>query len=400
MEVLSDLNTVPHLPGPVRKKVAIVNVQLSPFRIPLFSRLRDELKLRNIDLDFFHGEIWPHQRDRNYECELEWANKISNHFFNIGGGRHVCWQKLPYKLLAQSDLVVITQENMIISNYPFIFRQRLSGKPLAFWGHGISPRTYSSTSLGERWRSIWTNKADWWFAYTQKSVDALKLVGFPEDRITNTNNTIDNTAFLHDAESVTDEMLADIRRQCNLDHKSVVGLYCGSLYADKRLDLLIEAADLIHQDNPEFRLVVIGTGAELALIEEAFRTRPWASTVGSKSGVEKAAYFKLANIILNPGLIGLIALDALCMGLPIVTTGGDTHHSPEVAMLEDNLTGFFPQPTPQAYAQTVIDLLADKERYARSREAAFKASRKYTLDNMVQRFADGIEACLNRPIYR
>jgi L-malate glycosyltransferase len=295
-------------------------------------------------------------------------------------------------------LVVITQENMILSNYPFIFKRRLAAKRMAFWGHGVSPRSQSTDSAGERWRSIWAKKADWWFAYTTKSVDALKLVGFPEERITNVNNAIDNAAFEQDMNNVTEAMLASIRAQCKLDQRSVVGLYCGALYEEKRLDLLVAAADLIHQCNPDFRLVVIGAGAKAEFIQEAFRTREWATAVGLKSGVEKAAYFKLAHVILNPGLIGLIALDALCVGLPIITTGGDTHHSPEVAMLESGLTGYFPEPTPQAYAQTVIDLLADKQRYIKSCEAALKAAKQYTIENMVQCFADGVEACLYHPI--
>jgi L-malate glycosyltransferase len=398
MKEIASLNKLDHPPTQQRKKVSIVNVQLSPFRVPFFNRLREELKSRGIDLDFMHGEIWPAERNRSYECSLDWATQVPNRFIPVGGGRYICWQQLPHELLALSDLVVVTQENMILSNYPFIFRRRLSAKRLAFWGHGVSPRTHSIDSLGERWRRLWANKADWWFGYTQKSVDALKLAGFPEDRITNVNNAIDNTAFQRDVENVTEPLLAEIRQQCNLDQHSVVGLYCGALYADKRLDLLVEAAELIHRNNPDFRLVVIGSGSEAEFIKQAFRSRPWASWVGPKSGVEKAAYFKLAHVILNPGLIGLIVLDAFCMGLPIVTSGGDTHHSPEVAMLEQGITGFFPEPTPQAYAQTVVDLLLDKDRYTKSREAAFMAGKEYTLENMVRRFADGIERCLQQPL--
>lgn len=398
MKEATSLNSSVQMSAQQRKKVSIVNVQLSPFRIPLFNRLKAELASRGVDMDYFHGDIWPAERNRNYECDLGWATQILNRFIPIGRGRYACWQQLPNKLLAQSDLVIITQENMILSNYPFIIRRRFARKHLAFWGHGISPRTFSEVSLGERWRRVWLKKADWWFGYTQKSVAALTLAGFPRDRITNTNNAIDNAAFESDLGNVTEAMKDEIRQRCNLEENSIVGLYCGALYVDKRLDLLVEAADLIHQNNPNFHLIVIGSGSEAEYIKQACSTRPWATNVGPKSGVEKAAYFQLAEIILNPGLIGLVVLDAFCAGLPVVTTGGDTRHSPEVAMLEENLTGFFPAPTPQAYAQTVIDLLADKERYAKSCHAAIQAGKKYTIDNMVQHFADGIEACLHRPI--
>ncbi|MGB9149753.1 MAG: glycosyltransferase family 4 protein [Burkholderiales bacterium] len=393
------ISTLPFDSGQtIRKKVSIVNVQLSPFRIPFLNQLRAELMERGIYLTYFHGDIWPAERNRNYDCELGWAIRIHNRFFPIGGGRYLCWQKLPYKQLEQADLVIITQENSILSNYPFIVARGLSGKRLAFWGHGVSPRTHSLLGLGERWRHIWANRADWWFGYSQKSVNALKFAGFPEERITNTGNAIDNSAFQRNVVDVTESMLEAIRKQCKLEKNTVVGLYCGALYSDKRLDLLISAGDLIFRQNPHFRLVIIGSGSEAGFIDEALRTRPWAAAVGPKSGVEKAAYFMLAHLILNPGLLGLIVLDALCMGLPIVTTGGSTYHSPEVAMLEEGLTGFFPQPTPDAYAQSVLDLLADKERYDKAREATVKAGKQYTMENMVQKYADGIEACLGYPL--
>ena len=380
----------------MRKKVAIVNVQLSPFRVPFFNRLRAELGSRNIDLTFMHGDIWPAERSRNYECELEWAIKVPNRFIPIGGGRYACWQQLPHELLAHSDLVVTTQENMILSNYPLIMKRRLAAKRLAFWGHGVSPRSRSVASLGERWRRIWTNKADWWFGYTQKSVEALQLAGFPQDRITNTNNAIDNAGFQQDAESVTELMLSEIRKQCNLEQNSVVGLYCGALYADKRLDLLVEAADLAHRKHPEFRLIVIGSGVEAGYIEEAFKTRPWATAVGPKTGVEKAAYFKLASLVLNTGAVGLIVIDAFCMGLPLLTVQASMH-GPESAFIEEGVNGFFTDPNPQAFADAISKLITDKDLYQRIRAGASLAGQTYTMDNMVQHFANGIEQCLQRP---
>jgi L-malate glycosyltransferase len=382
-----------------RKKVSIVNVQLSPFRIPLFNQLRAELRLRNIDLYFIYGDVWPAERDRNYDCSLDWAIKVSNRFIPIGGGRYACWQQLPHPLLEQSDLVVMTQENMILSNYPLILKRRKADKRLAFWGHGVSRKSHSTDSLGERWRRIWTNKADWWFGYTQISVDALKHAGFPEERITNTNNAIDNMAFLQDAEKVTGSMLATIREQCKLDEDSVVGLYCGALYADKQLDLLVEAADLVHQQNPSFRLIVVGSGAEAGYIETAFRTRAWATAVGPKSGVEKAAYFKLASMVLNTGAVGLVVIDAFCMGLPILTVK-EAMHGPESVFIEEGTNGFFTEANSAAYAEVISSLIRDQDLYARIKEGAERSGRKYTINNMVQNFANGIEACLEQPLNR
>ena len=38
-----------------------------------------------------------------------------------------------------------------------------------------------------------------------------------------------------------------------------------------------------------------------------------------KKGREKAAWFKLASVVLNPGLVGLHILDSFWAGVPMVT---------------------------------------------------------------------------------
>lgn len=61
---------------------------------------------------------------------------------------------------------------------------------------------------------------------------------------------------------VSHDMRDDIARKCQISNDSIIGLFCGSLYSDKKLDLLVAASDLVIAKYPNFRLVVIGDGAE------------------------------------------------------------------------------------------------------------------------------------------
>ncbi len=379
------------------KKVTLVTIQLSSYRVTFFEGLKQVLKSMNIDLQIVYGEIWPEQRDRNYEAHVAWGTRIRNRFFPIGKNNYVCWQALPKEMLEQSDLVIVNQENKILSHYPEILKRNREGKRIAFWGHAVGPRSKSPTNFKERWRGIWINRADWWFGYTQKSIEALSRAGFPEDRITCTNNAVDNSAFIQDGEQVTEAMLEAIRAECNISASSRIGLYCGAFYADKRLDLLFAAGDIIYATNSDFRLLIVGSGLEADYVKQACATRPWAFAVGAKGGVEKAAYFKLADMVLNPGLIGLIVLDAFCAGLPVITTGGTTQHSPEIVYLEHNVNGIVTQPNAVAYAAAVLALIDDPAQYRAMCAAASVAGKTYTQENMVLLFAQGIQACLARP---
>ena len=96
-------------------------------------------------------------------------------------GRDLCWQPFPSEL-KNSDLIVIMQENRILSNYTFLLRHLLFGLPLAYWGHGANLQSVAPRGLREKWKSFLLTKVDWWFAYTDATVDIVKRAGFPEDQ--------------------------------------------------------------------------------------------------------------------------------------------------------------------------------------------------------------------------
>jgi glycosyltransferase involved in cell wall biosynthesis len=192
------------------------------------------------------------------------------------------------------------------------------------------------------------------------------------------------------------DAIAAAYREWSLPRNGPVGLFCGSLYPAKKLELLVAASDLIRARIPTFTLVVIGDGPSKPLLERAAGTRPWLRLVGVRQGAEKSVFFRLANVILNPGLVGLHVLDAFAAGVPLVTAANSLH-SPEVAYLQHGVNGLLVGDTPAEFGGTVVALLEDPRRRAEMARAALASSRQYSLENMVQRFAQGIQACLEAP---
>ena len=241
------------------------------------------------------------------------------------------------------------------------------------------------------------NRVDWWFAYTEMTVDILKRSGYPADRITRLDNAIDNQAFERDLASVTPAQMQAMREAIDAPEGAPVGLFCGSLYPDKRLDYMLDAADRIHAALPAFRLVVIGDGPSADTIRHAMETRPWLKWQGVRKGVEKAGWFKLADVVINPGLVGLHILDSFCSGAPMVTTA-ESRHSPEIAYLKDGVNGLVVRGGADRYADAVIDLFQNPARLTAVKEAALADAKHYTLENMVEQFADGIARCVGMPM--
>lgn len=373
------------------KKVVICQHRLLHYRLGLFERLRIACAQRGIDLHLVHGQASRRELVKKDEGSLPWAHMVENRFWEMGA-RDIVWQPFPADL-RDADLVVVMQENRILSNYPLLLSRLWVPRRVAYWGHGVNFQSNAPAGLREKWKQMLLTKVDWWFAYTEMTADILRRAGYPQRRISRLDNAIDNESFERDLASVTDTQLQAMRIAIDAPEGTPVGLFCGSLYPDKRLDYMIAAADQIHVELPAFRMVVIGDGPSAGEIHAAMETRPWLKWLGVRKGLEKAAWFKLADVVINPGAVGLHVLDSFCSGAPMITTA-ESRHGPEIAYLEDGVNGLVVKGDASRYADAVIGLFKDAGRLDAIKQAALNAARHYTLDNMVVQFMDGIMKCV------
>ncbi len=375
----------------LNRKVVIFQPRLLHYRTTLFEQLREACRPDSVDLELVCGQAVGQERSKQDEAVLPWVTRVNNRHIEIAG-RVVLWQPFPAHL-RDCDLIIVMQESRILSNYPLQLFRNLHGFKVAYWGHGKNFFNKSPGGITDWWKDWLINRVDWWFAYTDIVVDIVKQSGFPESRITCLNNAIDTSGFKRDLESVTDRDLALARDELRIPHTSPVGIFCGSLYPDKKLEFLIESADLIYQNSQDFNLIVIGSGPSAPVVQNASSERPWMHFVGQKRGLEKALYFRLADFMLNPGTVGLHIVDAFCAGIIMVTTA-EAHHSPEIAYLRDGRNGLMVESTVDIFANAVLSLIENRAKAASMKREALAASNEYTLDNMVDNFRTGIRAAL------
>jgi len=375
-------------------KVCIVQHRLLHYRTELFERLRSACAAEGIELMLVHGQATPIEAIRKDTGQLPWATEIRNRSCRFGG-RDMLWQPLP-KAVAGCELIVLMQESRLLSNYPWLFGFRPRKTRVAFWGHGRNFQSEAPNGWRERWKRRNLRAVDWWFAYTQMTADIVVEAGFSAERVTVLNNAIDNSSFSADLASVSDAEVAALRDPITAGSSATVGLYCGSLYPDKRLDLLLQACEKIVARQPDFKLVVVGDGPSRALLEASASSRPWMHWVGVKRGRDKAAWFRAAQLYLSPGAVGLHVLDSFVAGVPMITTA-DALHGPEIAYLQDGVNGLITAGDADSYAQAVLALLQEPERLAAIRHNAETSATQFTLDQMVDRFCDGIVKCLRQP---
>lgn len=367
-----------------KKTVVIIQRRLCDYRDLLFQQLKILLLQDDIELRLLYGDPTTEEQAKKDNVDIAWGEKLPTQYFL---GNRVCWQPF-FKKVRDTDLVIITQENKLICNlWPLFGFRRYK---LAFWGHGknmqASPTFWGK--LKEYLKFLTTNHVDWWFVYTGFSQRLVSNLSFPIDKITNLENSVDTLGLKSLCDAVLISEIDNIKRELNLGD-GPVGLYVGSLYQDKRLEFLLSAGQLLSQKIPNFRLVVIGEGPQRALIKNAQNEYSWLRYVGRKTERSKAQYLKMANVLLNPGLVGLGILDAFAAGIPIVTTDCGLH-SPEIDYLRHGENGFMTANTLESYVQTVEQILTDKQLAEYLRNGCLDAANHYTVENMAENFRAGI----------
>jgi hypothetical protein len=75
-------------------------------------------------------------------------------------------------------------------------------------------------------------------------------------------------------------------------------------------------------------------------------------------------------------------------------------HGPEISYLVNGLNGLVSEGTSDAYAACVLSLIGNPGVMSKLSINALADAERYTLDEMVRRFTDGMVNCLSKPRMR
>ena len=372
-----------------RPRIVILTEILTHYRQRFFELLRVQLAASGIDLVLVYGQPRGDAASKKDTVDLPWAHKIQNRILSIGS-RQVCWQPA-LSFIKNADLFIVEQASRLLMNYVLFAASGL--KKMAFWGHGQSFRPNASTT-GEAVKRFMSRRVHWWFAYNDLSAEVVAALGYPQSRITSVQNAIDTRALIEHKAFLGDAALRGLRAELSFNSDNIC-LYVGSMYAEKRLPFLLEACHRIRQQVPDFEMIFLGAGSDASQVAEAAQEHPWLHYAGVKLGTEAVPYFMLSKLLLMPGPVGLVVLDALALDLPLVTTNLLTH-GPEIAYLRDGYNGMIVQAADaaQAYADAVATLLTDEPARQHLVAGCREGAHTYTIEGMTERFARGIEQAL------
>jgi L-malate glycosyltransferase len=374
------------------QSVVIVQRRLPHYRVPFFEGLREFLAGHGIRLALLHGLAPASEQSKNDAGNLAWATSVASRSLRILG-REFVWQHI-HSAIGQANLVILSQENKLVSNFPILFGHRSAQRKVAFWGHGANLQSDRPQGLSETVKRLIATRVDWWFAYSEITHAYIKALGYPENRITTVNNAVDSARLQADLDAVTEADLALARHTLGIGQEAFVACFCGSLYEEKRIPFLLEVARRVKQTHPGFFLIIMGDGALRGEVERFAAENRWVHFAGFVAGKQKALLLKLSQIMLNPGLAGLNVVDAFCGGLVFLTTH-NKGHGPEIAYLEHGHNGLITEPNIEQYKQQIGKLIDAPQALAVLRKQARGSASQYSIGQMVNRFGQGVLECLD-----
>lgn len=370
--------------------VLVIQPVLSAYRVPFYERAAPLLADRGFALKVAYGQPSEQFAQRGDSVDIACGTAVPTRMFGSGVQPWALrkWNAAKF----DPDLVIVQQTVKALETYPLLLRQRFRGRPgVAMWGHG---RSYSTPQgrAAAAYKQWLTRRCEWFFAYTQGGADHVTQRGFPRTRVTVMNNTIDTDSLRSDLGEVSDGDVAAFREQHGLT-PGMTALFIGAVDDAKGFSFLMSSASEANRLLPGFRLLVAGKGERLMEAHAIQASGGPIRVLGRVQGHDKALALKTADVLWIPSSVGLVAVDSLVAGRPILTRLNGTH-GPEVDYLthEESALPLPGSASPGDFAATTMDLLNDTTRLAAMQAACVRASAAHSLDDMVESFVRGIVA--------
>lgn len=363
-----------------RLRLAIVQEYIPRYRSHFFSGLVDQLNNSNIETIVVCGTPTGAQAARGDAATRPcWQRYAEPRRINVrpldapfyGSGRH--WR--------DCDGVIFTLRGNSFDLNAEIVRKSFSGRRIGTWG---PIRTYVNDEnaldmMVERYQMRFSDHV---FAYTRSGAEFAIERGADPNAVTAVMNSTDTSETLTESATMACDIVQEFEQRHGLTRGKTFG-YIGGLDMVKRIDVLVDALNIVWQCDPQIKLVIGGRGDQEYLLDSAV-DRGQVVRLGYAGPKEKALINHVSEAVLNPGRIGLLAVECMAMGIPILTTDW-RYHAPEYEYLIEGKDVFVSADTPRQFAELVL------ERTAQPSDRRRQQIKNYpTLANMINNFASGV----------
>lgn len=364
--------------------LGILQPYVPKYRLPFFAGLNDRLAALGISMKVLASRPLGDQNMRGDAVSSDWVEHVERRALRLGS------KEATYTLrsghFAGLDALILPLEGTSL-DIPRALRYRAvhGGLAIGLWGH---VRSYVNAanivdSTIERWQMT---HSDHVFAYTPSGRDYAVSQGIQPSKVTSVMNSVDTS-------TISEELARSARSEVGVAEgffetgpREKTFAFIGGLDESKRIDFLIQALDRLWIDDPEIRVLVAGKGSQEYLLRRAV-DRGQASLLGYADDHLKAKIALSSRAILMPGRIGLVAVESLAMGLPVLTTAYP-YHAPEFDYLKRDESVFISP-------DTLDDFVSLCHRIVTTPLGPRSQWLVPSVDSMIDNFTSGVSQMLN-----
>lgn len=360
-------------------QVLITQPYVPAYRVPLFNAIHDKLAARGVSVSVVAGNPSGAQAARGDAHRAEWQEPLREVSVPVGRWR-LALRTFPRSV--RPDLVVSELEALNTLAWQRSFRS----SRLVLWGHG-KPYVNRANWLSERLEWALARRSTAVMTYTAEGRRyLLEHGGLSPGKVTAIGNSTDSARLRAGYLSVTDSRIEELTRRYG---RGPIALFVGGLDATKRIDFLLDAAREAHRIQPDFRLVIVGRGALQAEVLAAAAPGGPIIHIPEARGDELSELGHVASAVWMPGRVGLVAVDAIALNLPVFTTNYE-FHAPEIDFLREDEREFLPDDALR-FAEDALALMTRKRPPLRDDFPTIEAVSDEFVRVVTQALGDGIE---------
>lgn len=287
-------------------------------------------------------------------------------------GGHFYWLHGVPSLLCHNEyrtFLMLGQPYSLSSWVVLLLARLWPGKHIYLWCHGWYGK---ESCLRRLMKKTFFSLANGAFLYGNYAKKLMTETGMNSKKLFVIHNSLD-----YDTQLVLRKQLqpSDIyRNHFGTDIHTIV--FIGRLTAVKRLDLLIEALAILHDQGERYNLAIVGDGEKRTeldqlVAERGLQERVWFYGACYDERTNAELIYN-ADLCVSPGNVGLTAMHTMMFGCPVLTHNRFEYQMPEFEAIRVGKTGaFFDYESTRSLADSISQWFA--EHPATDREAVRRA---------------------------
>jgi glycosyltransferase involved in cell wall biosynthesis len=265
------------------------------------------------------------------------------------------------------DTVIFLGTAYCISTWVGAVLARMRGKRVLMWSHGF---TRKERGLKGWIRTRLYKLAHGMLLYGNWARNIMIEKGFDPKTLYVVFNSLDYDKQLAMRESISEQDRREKRAELFANPDWPVVFFIGRLTPQKKLTMILDAADRLRKQGTDLNVLIIGDGPARGELEEHVRENALGDRVvfygACHSEDELAPLISAADLCVSPGEVGLTAMHSLVYGTPVVTHDNPEKQMPEFEAIIDGRSGkFYPEGSVTGLAETIkawLELAAQRGR--------------------------------------